>query len=427
MRSNVYKKRKLDNGLRVITCSMGHMKSISLGIWIGVGGRYENKRNAGISHFLEHLLFKGSKKFSGKEIKESIEGVGGSLNGFTSEEFTCYLVKVVKKYLNQSLNVLSDMVINPKLASPDIEKERGVIKEEIRMYRDLPMHYVHELLNQLLWPGQPLGMNLAGTLQTISQIGREGLLKYKEKFYNPQNLVIACAGPIEDKELLKEVDKLFSNMPSEKKSQFQKVRESQDKPQTNLYFKQTEQTHISLGTHSLKRNHPDKYTLGLLHIILGGNMSSRLFQEVREKRGLAYEISTHVKCFQDTGAFSVDAGVDNKRIIQTIEVILQELKKIKKSPVNKREFLRAKEYYTGQLLLALEDTMEHMFWIGESTVSLDKVYTQEEVLRELGQVKIEDITRVANKIFRNEGLNLALIGPISDKEKLKIGGILDVR
>jgi predicted Zn-dependent peptidase len=405
---------------------MEQMKSVSLGIWINVGGRYENKRNAGISHFLEHLLFKGSKRYSGKEIKESIEGVGGSLNGFTSEEFTCYLVKVVGKYLNQSLNVLSDMVINPKLTSQDIEKERGVIKEEIKMYRDLPMHYVHELLNQLLWPEQPLGMNLAGTLETISQIKRKDILKYKEKFYNPQNLVVACAGPIKDKELLREVDKHFSNIPSGKKSQFQKARMSQDKPQTNLYFKDTEQTHISLGTHSFRRDHPDKYTLGLLHIILGGNMSSRLFQEVREKRGLAYEISTHIKWFQDAGAFTIDAGVDNKRIIQALKVILQELKKIKKFSVNKSEFLRAKEYYTGQLLLALEDTMEHMFWIGESTVSLDKVYTLEEVLQELEQVKIEDIKRVANKIFRNKGLNLALIGPITDKEKLKIEGVLDV-
>lgn len=416
----MHNKTVLDNGLRVVTYHMPHMESTALGLWVLAGGRYEEETQSGISHFIEHLLFKGTSNRTGKEIKEAIEGVGGSLNAFTSEEFTCYLIKIVEKYFKLSLDVLSDMVLNPLFKSEDIEKERLVILEEIRMYLDLPMQHVHQLLSELLWPNQPLGRNLSGTKQTIASIRREDILNYHQKMYHPSSLVVAASGPLEHKIIVEGVKEIFSQVKPKVTPQFKKAEEKQDKPRSNLFFKPTEQSHISLGFHALSRLHPDYYGLNLLHIILGANMSSRLFQEVRENRGLAYEIGSAVRRYQDTGIFAVNAGVDNKKAPEAIKVILDELKKITLELVLEKEFLRAKEFYIGQMKIALEDTMDRMLWSGENEISLNREVTIEEVIQKINQVRIEDILRLARDIFRNNNLNLALIGPVEDKDKREI-------
>lgn len=421
----MYQKTTLDNGLRVVSYSMPTMESVALGIWVSTGGRYENKKITGISHFLEHLLFKGTKKRTTEQIKQSIEGVGGSINAFTSEEFTCYLVKILGKHLSLSLDVLSDMILNATLPSLEIEKERAVIVEEIKMYRDLPGHYVGELLNQLLWPDHPLGRCLAGYVETIASIKRKDIKEYKDRFYNPRNIIIAVCGNIEHSNFITDVNKYFLKLKPKVKSRFRPVKDERQRvSKTHFHFKETEQTHISLGIHAFSRQHPDRYTLSLLHIILGANMSSRLFQEVREKRGLAYEISSQVKKYQDTGAFVINAGVDNRKVPRAIGVILEELAKIASKDVTREELHRAKEFYVGQLLLGLEDTLEHMFWIGEREAALGKVTSPEEIIAEVNKVTIEDVRRVANKLFRSNKLNLALIGPIRDKDKIKIDKIL---
>ncbi len=405
---------------------MPKMQSVALGIWIKAGGRHERKENKGIAHFLEHLIFKGSRKYSCRKIKESIEGVGGSLNGFTSEELTCYLAKLPAKYLDLGLDVLSDMVANPLLAPQEIDKEKTVIIEELKMYQDLPQSYVSELLDELLWPGQSLGMPISGSAESVSKVNRQSLGSFKNKYYNAADIVVSVAGVVGHDHLAKKAENFFSGLKKAKPNAFVKAKEAQDKPQLKILVKDTEQTHLVLGFHSLKREHPLKYALGLLHIILGANMSSRLFNELREKRGLAYEIGTQVKRFQDTGAFIVHAGIDNRKVKEAIGLILKELLRIKDNLVTDDEFRRAKDFYLGQLMLALEDTLDHMLWIGESTASLDRTYSPEEVIAEINKVGPQDIRQAARKIFRQQNLNLAAIGPLKDREEeiykqLKLG------
>jgi len=422
----VYKKTKLDNGLRIITNPMPKMQSVALGIWIKVGGRFENVQNKGISHYLEHILFKGTKKYSLRKLKESIEGVGGSLNGFTSEEVTCYLVKLPQRHLELGLDILSDMVINPLLPEEEVEKERTVILEELKMYRDLPQSYVYDLLDELLWPGQMIGMSVIGSVESVNGIKKTDLINFKNNNYTASNIVVCATGLLNHNKLVKKADKIFSVLKKSPENNCVAATEESFKPQLNVLAKGTEQTHIALGFHSLKRDDPLKYAQGLLHIILGGNMSSRLFNEVREKKGLAYEIGTHIKRFEDTGSFLVHAGIDNTKVTQALTVILSELGKIKNNLVTSDEFKRAKEFYVGQLELALEDTMEHMLWIGESTVTLDKTNTLQQVIKDVNKVKREDLKYVAQQIFQEKKINLAVIGPVKDIEPeisntLKIG------
>lgn len=413
----MYKKVRLANELRIIAHRMPNMRSLALGIWINVGGRYECFANKGISHFLEHLLFKGTKHYSCRKLKESIEGVGGGLNGFTSEELTCYLIKIPARYLQLALDVLSDMVINPTLPSLEIEKEKTVILEEIKMYKDQPQSYVYELLDELLWPNQPLGSPIIGRVDSVSKIAREDLHLFKQNYYTPVNIVVSAAGLLDYDKLIKSVTRIFPRKKEKNLNRFLAVKETQDVPQLKIFHKDTEQTHMALGFHSLARDHSLRHAQGMLHIILGANMSSRLFHELREKKGLAYEIGTQVKRFQDTGAFLVHAGIDNHKVIDAVKLILKELKKIKMNLVSEDEFRRSKEFYLGQLGLALEDTLDYMLWIGETTACLDKAYSLEDITKEINKVKREDVRKVAQYIFQEEKLNLALIGPLKDNEQ----------
>jgi predicted Zn-dependent peptidase len=415
----MYRKSKLANGLRIITKRLSGVGSLSLGIWINIGGRYEPEASKGISHYLEHLLFKGSNKYSCRAIKESIEGVGGALNGFTSEELTCYLVKIPSRYLVKALDILSDMVVSPRLKQEDIWKERTVILEELKMYRDLPQSYVYELLDELLWPKQALGSPVIGTVESVKSITRNNLSCFQGAHYTPANIVISAAGLIDHNLLVKKVSDIFANMNPGGLNAFTAVKEAQSEQQLEIFHKATEQTHMALGFHGLKRDHPLRHAQSLLHIILGANMSSRLFNEVREKRGLAYEIGTGIKRYHDTGAFLVHAGIDNRKVAPCLELIFKELGKIKNKLVTVDEFKRAKEFYLGQLMLALEDTMEYMLWMGESMACLDKVYTLEDVIKEVNKVNIEDLRLVAQQIFKRQKINLALIGPL-EKDKKKI-------
>lgn len=413
----MYKKTKLNNGLRIITKRIRGVQSLSLGIWINIGGRFEETAERGISHFLEHLLFKGSKKYSCRVIKESIEGVGGALNGFTSEELTCYLVKIPSRYFSCALDILSDMVLNPSLKPADVEKEKTVILEELKMYKDLPQSFCLELLDELLWPDQALGSPVIGTVESIKNINRNILSSFQQAHYTPANIVISAAGLVDHDLLAKKSSAIFSGRSCGSKNTFTAARDSQAKQQLKIFHKGTEQTHMALGFHGLKRSHPLRHAQAILHIILGANMSSRLFNEVREKRGLAYEIGTGLKRYSDTGAFLVHAGIDNRKVGPCLELIFQELGKIKNKPVTKDEFKRAKEFYLGQLMLALEDTMEYMHWIGESMACMDKVYTLAEIIQEVNKVSIEDVRQVAQQVFKREKINLALIGPLRKEQK----------
>jgi predicted Zn-dependent peptidase len=396
---------------------MPQRQSLALGVWVKAGGRFEDSQEKGISHFLEHLLFKGTQKYSCRRIKESIEGVGGYLNGFTAEELTCYLVKIPGRYLDLALDVLSDMVLNPLLSEQDIEKEKTVILEEIKMYKDQPQSYVYELLDELMWPNQPLGLPIIGTIESVTKIDKANLVGFKERYYTCTNFVISAAGLFDFEKLTRKVDAIFSGRGSSASSAFSKARPVKEKPNLKVFHKDTEQTHLALGFYGFSRNHPLRHALGLLHIILGANMSSRLFNELREKRGLAYEIGTSVKRLHDTGAFLVHAGIDNRKVPEAIKLILEELAKPKDKLVTQGEFRRAKEFYSGQLMLALEDSLEHMLWIGEQTTSEDRVYSLEQFIKQVNKVTLEDLRDVAKQIFKESNLNLSLIGPLRDYEQ----------
>ncbi|MBI4436777.1 MAG: insulinase family protein [Candidatus Omnitrophica bacterium] len=419
-----YLKQRLPNGITIASAKLPGMESVSLGIWVKAGGRYEKKEKAGISHFLEHLLFKGTEARSCTDLKQAIEGIGGSFNAFTGEEFTCYLVKVLGRYLPISVDILSDMVLHATLPEEEIEKERRVILEEIKMEMDMPMHFVNELLNGLLWPRHPLGMELAGTPGTVRAIQRTDLLGYRDFYYHPKNLFVIACGAIRHQQLVEEVRKHLLRIPGKRPSSFRRVNAHPPKASTKFVFKKTAQTHLALGLPGLNRDHPDQYALSLLNVVLGGNMSSRLFHEVRENRGLAYEIGSHLRRFHDTGAFVINAGVDAKKAPESIEVILRELEKVKEEEVSKEELHRAKEYYMGQLCLALEDTSDHMLWIGESLVTMGRAVRPEEVLKKIEGIEPAELKEVARRLFRNDVLQFALIGPQSERERNRMRRIL---
>ncbi len=416
----MYHKAVLPNGLKVMMVNMPYMESVAMGIWIGAGGRYENRYNAGISHYLEHMVFKGTKTRSVKDIKESIEGIGGSLNGFTDEEATCYYVKLPKKFVDLGLDVLSDMVINPKLSKSDLDREQGVIFEEIKMYKDRPDHYAHQLLSELLWPDHPLGMPLVGTEETVERMDRIHICEFKERFYKPENMVICACGQIDEGAFLRLIKRHFSRLEEGRPPHFKKFLSRQKKPHFNFCERETEQTNMTIGFHNVGRFHPDKYTSCLLHIVLGGNMSSRLFHEVREKRGLAYDIATSVKHYADTGAFLIGAGVDNKKVAPSIDVIMREVKRIKKTLIQNDEFQRAKDFYKGQLFMALEDTLNRMLWIGSRLITRDINYNVDEIVDSINLVTPEMVMELAKKTFRRNNMNVAIVGPLTKRAKKDI-------
>jgi predicted Zn-dependent peptidase len=413
----------LDNKIRVISQRLKDRDSTAVGVWFGVGGRYENSQNKGIAHFMEHMAFKGSRNYTCDQVKQLVEGVGGNLNAFTGEEETCYYAKVPRKHLDRTFDILADISFFPKIERSDLEKERTVILEEIKMYRDLPQYYVMELLEGLLWPKHPLGEGLAGTHQTVSGLTQKDLKEFQSRHYVPDNVVVSVCGDIDHDEAVKMIAKKLGKLKGAKQDKYIPARKSQDKPSVHFYNKNTEQMHLALGFLAYETNHKDYYVLALLSIILGGNMSSRLFNEVREKRGLAYSVGSSLKTLDDTGLFMVRAGVDNNKIEGALDLILKVLFKIAKQGVSADELDRAKEYYAGQFQLGLEDTMDHMIWLGASLLARDKTRTVQEVMAKIKAVTLADIKRVAREILDPKRVNVSLIGPLDDKLQSRLRSI----
>jgi predicted Zn-dependent peptidase len=419
----VHKLTELDNGFKVISSRLSDVDSLAIGIWIKAGGRHENKGNQGISHLMEHMLFKGTKKRSCQALKRAIESKGGAFNAFTSEENVCYYIKILSGRLSLAAEVLSDMVLNPALKSEDIEKEKRVIFEEIRMYKDLPMQYVHELLDGLIWPNHALGLSLAGTYETVKKITRKELIKQKEKSYVPNNMAAVACGDIKHDDLVRLMQGLFGKEKVVRQKAVEKPSPCSKYSSVRFMHKDTEQTHLCLGVRSISSNHPQRYALSLLSIILGGNMSSRLFNEIREKRSLAYEIGTSLKAYNDTGSFFIHAGIDNKKLKGAVSVMINELQKVKHSLVTKREVNMAKEYFKSGLLMAMESTMSNMMFFGDQITSTGKIHTKEAILKSVEKVTPSDIKEIAEKIF-NGGMKLAVIGPQTEKEISRVKELL---
>lgn len=409
---------KIKNGIRVIYKHIPEFHSVSTGIWIKTGSRFETEKISGISHFLEHLLFKGTKKRNYRQIKEAIEGVGGTFNGFTSEEATCYWIKILGEYLELSLDVLSDMIQNPLLKEKDIEKERNVIIEEINMYRDIPARYVFEIFDQILYNGHPLGQPITGTLESVKGIKREDMLEYIRNFYTAENIVVSIAGNINEKDMGKFTERYLSSVKKLKDNTFKLWNKKPAGPKVKILFKKTEQTHIVMGGLAPDRFDEERYPLAVLNTVLAGNMSSRLFNRIRESMGLAYAIKGMTKHYQDTGAYLIYAGVSPEKTEKAVRAIVGELKKIRDKGVTKNEMERAKKFIVSQILMELEDNLEYMLWIGEQRLLRKNLITIKETIEKIKGVKSEDVKSIAEKLFIPENMYLSLIGEYTDEEKL---------
>jgi len=420
----VYRKSVLKNGVRVVSFQMPERSSVSLGLWCGVGGRFESDELKGAAHFLEHIVFKGTKKYSCTELKERVEGVGGSLNAFTAEEQTCYYAKIPSQYLSKTFDVLADMVFFPNIAKKDVDSERGVILEEIKMYYDLPQYYVVDALEGVMWPDHPLGKGLAGNIQSVSAMTAKQLSAFHQTHYLPNNIVVAACGNVSHEAVVDLVRRKTNRFAFGQKTAALPAGHKPSGAKAVFHHRPIEQMHLAFGVFGLDAFHKDRYALNLLNVILGGNMSSRLFNEVREKRGYAYSIHSSVKSLADTGLFMIRAGVDNRKITQTMDVVLKELARVKKESVSREEFSRAKDYLIGQLMLGLEDTMEHMLWIGESTMVRDRIRTAEEVVRAIRKVKADDLQKVAETLFDPKGYHAAVVGPLNADQEKEISRLL---
>jgi predicted Zn-dependent peptidase len=415
----VYQVTQLKNGLTVATAEMPQMVSVSIGLWVGVGSRYEPAPLNGVCHFIEHLLFKGTKKRSAKEISEAIEGVGGYLNAFTSEEATCFHARASHGRFEQLLEVLMDMLLDSRFAPADIGKEREVIKEEMAMYLDEPQHQVQELLNAMLWPNQPLGRPITGTNRTLAGMKRSHLLGYLRGNYVTGSTVVVAAGRLKHRQVLSAVARYARHFYRGPRPEFVAVRCKQREPRVHLHTKRTEQTQMALGLRTCSRHDERRYALRLLNTVLGENMSSRLFQVVREDRGLAYSIYSTPSFFADIGDLVISAGLDTDNLTKALGLVLRELRRLRDSAVSPAELRRARDYVLGQLDLAQESTESQMNWVGEQLLGYGRVFGPLELKRSLRQVTPGDIRAVANDFLRPEGLNLALVSPLKSAREVE--------
>jgi predicted Zn-dependent peptidase len=414
----MYKITRLANGLTIATAEMPHMTGVSVGLWVGIGSRYEPAEVNGVCHFIEHLLFKGTKKRTAKEISEAVEGVGGYLNAFTSEEATCFHARACHDRFEDLLDVLMDMIHNSKFSPAEIAKERQVIKEEIAMYLDEPQHLVQELLNATIWPEHPLGRPITGTSETLDRLDRNKLLAYLRSNYIANKSVLVVTGNVKHKRVIKAVSRYASRFQNGTAPKSAPVRGEQNAPRLKLFTKDTEQTQLALGIRACSRHDERRYALRLLNTIVGENMSSRLFQIIREDRGLAYSVYSTPSLFEDTGDLVISAGLDADNLPKTLRLILRELRRLAETPPSAAELRRARDYVLGQIDLGQESTESQMNWIGEQLLGYGRIFSPNEVKRRLREVTPSQIRGVAQDFFRPSGFNLALVSPLKSAKHL---------
>jgi predicted Zn-dependent peptidase len=415
----MYNKAVLDNGLRVITSTMPHSRSVCLVILMGAGSCYESKEEAGISHFVEHLLFKGTERRpTAKEISEDIEGVGGIINGGTDKEMTIFWCKVASPHFSIALDVLSDLLLNSRFDNKDIEQERHVIIEEINMNLDIPQQRVSMLIDDLLWPEQPLGREVSGYKETVSSITREQLLNYVARRYMPNNTVLSIAGNIQHEQALAQIEPLFNKWADGKLMTDYITNDKQREARLRIEPKDIEQAHLCLAVHGFSHSHPQRFTIDLLNTVLGGGMSSRLFTEIRENKGLAYDIHSYTEHFLKSGAFTIYAGVDPKKVEIALTAILGEVSKIKQG-ITASELTRAKELSKGRLYLRFEDSQNVALWYGGQEILTRQILDIDDVISIVDAITIDELKEVAEEILTDNGLNLAVTGPAKEEKYLR--------
>jgi predicted Zn-dependent peptidase len=403
---------KLPNGLRVISSHMPDAQSISICIFIGAGSRYEDQPINGISHFLEHLFFIGTKKRpTSLDISRSIEEIGGELNAYTSEDKTSYYVKVPLEYAEQGMDTLSDMLTASQFNPAKIDKERSVIIEEINLYQDDPGSLVMDILPGVVWPDSPLGFTIIGTKENLRSISRERVMEYRDERYRPDNMLVSVAGPMEHGQVEKLVSDHLGSLSGSVESSFTPATTVQKKPQAKIFTKQTDQTNLVIGLRGLALEDAQTPALRLLSVILGSGMSSRLFQNVREQKGLAYSVFSSVDSFLDTGLFYCKAGVTNEKTHDAISAILFELKRLRDADLVQEDLDRTKTQLRGGLRMGLDGTRQMANWTGARAILTGSPRTIEEALAEMEQVTLEELLKVAKELITDKGLNLAVVGP----------------
>ena len=414
----MYQVTRLPNELTVATAEMPHMASVSIGLWVAVGGRYEPVELNGASHFIEHMLFKGTRRRSAKAISQAVEGIGGYLNAFTTEENTCFYSRARHDRLEELLEVLMDMFLNSVFDPIEIAKEREVIKEELAMYLDHPHHYVHELLNQTLWPGHALGRSLTGSERTLDGLGRRELLGFRRQHYVSGGVLLAAAGRLRHKQVVRAVRRYAGRVWSGKRSDCAPFTGRQDGPRVKVGPKDTAQMQIALGVRACSRHDPRRYALRLLNAVLGENMSSRLFQVLREDHGLTYSIQSNLSFFEDVGSLTISAGLDTDQLRQVLKLMMRELRRCHDRTIGPAELRRGRDYLIGQLDLGLESTESQMTWIAEQFLAYGTVHRPAQAKRRLAQVTAEQVRAVAREIFVPHSMNLAVVSPLKSARGL---------
>lgn len=416
----MFQKITLQNGLRVLTIPVEGTKTVTVLVLVNTGSRYETKEISGISHFLEHMFFKGTKKRpSTKQISEELDKIGGEFNAFTHKEYTGYYAKVGSPHLDLALDVISDIFFNSKLDEKEIEREKGVIIEEINMYLDTPMRYVFDLFEQLMYGNTPMGWDIAGEKEVIKTLSRPQFLRYLNSHYITPNTLVCVSGAIDQHSIQQSIQRYFKKVKDGREPQTESAKVLNNGPSVLVKYKETDQTHLCLGVEGYNIFDSRRYALILLSAILGGYMSSRLWLAVRERQGLAYYVRANAQFYTDTGYFIVQAGSDNTRIDKTIKTTVHELKKITQKEIGKQELQKAKENIKGGMMIELESSDSLANFFGLQEILTKNTLTLEEIFANIDSVTTKDILSIARDILRTDRLKLAIIGPFKSEERFK--------
>ncbi|MDD5396853.1 MAG: pitrilysin family protein [Candidatus Moranbacteria bacterium] len=414
-----YKKTTLKNGLRILTIPVKGTQTATVMLMVGVGSRFESEKQAGLSHFIEHMLFKGTEKRpTAQSISEELDAIGGEFNAFTSKDKTAYYAKVDSRHISKALDVVSDIFLNSKIEQAEIDRERGPILQELSMYEDEPRRSVGYEFEKMLYTDQSMGRSIVGYKKTISEFKRQEFLSYMKKHYNASQTVICVAGKFDEKKIVAQIRSCFEKFQTGAKVVMRKVVEKQTSPQVHIKFKKTDQTHLVLGNRAYWQNHKDRYVLALLSIILGGNMSSRLFIKIRERQGLAYFVHTSVDTYQDCGYIATQAGVEHKKVEQTVAAIIEEYRKIASEKVDVKELQKAKDYVKGRAVMGLEASDDVAMFYIDQEMHGEKILSPKDVFDRVDAVTVDDVLRVAADVFQNKKLNLAIVGPHKNSKNL---------
>jgi predicted Zn-dependent peptidase len=399
----------LDTGLRLITETMPHVRSVSLGVWLTRGSRHEPIERSGIAHFVEHMLFKGTGTRSAEDIAQAIDSIGGQLDAFTAKEYASYYIKVLDEHLPTAVDLLSDIVMNPNLAPEDLDKEKKVILEEIKMVEDTPDDLVHELFTQHFWEGHALGRPILGSKESVESFTTEILRDYFQTSYVAPNLIVSAAGNVEHAHVRDLIARAFEKLSTARAA----YDDDQPRvvPQVIVRSKELEQSHVCLGTNSYAQNHADRYVSYIMNTVLGGSMSSRLFQNVRERRGLAYAVFSGLSAYRDAGNITIYAGCANEAVPEVVELCVEELRGMKAEPVPEAELRRAKDHLKGSLMLSLENTASRMSHLARQEIYFERHFSLDETLAGVERVTSGDVARVATDLFSNGSLAATVVGP----------------